>query len=1123
MFPLFRPFLNKHKVRYCNQRYYLIVESLEDRQVPSTFTVTTLSDSGAGSLRQAILSANANPGADSIQFSVAGTIELTSGPLPTITSNVTIDGTSAPGFAGNPVVEINFNNFTGLWFFPGSSGSTVQSLALVDAAGSGITISSANDITVTGNYIGLELNGTTVASNSGDGIKLVNSSGDTIGNSDPVTSITYADSSAVTEPVTAWQGIRAGDTSGQYLISGTSGDNGLLFEGTMAGVGTSYLVNYPGAEATSVYGPDDLGGGDLQLVGTYRNADAATSPVTVNGFVFTGTTDDLDTSSDYTTIDYPGAQYNYVHSTMGGLAVGNYDSPVDHGEDGLPLGPGQAYIYNIAQSQFLTNVVYPGSKSDTVYGIWYNGGESYTICGGYSLDAVNNLTNQDQPIGQAFLVDYNAATGQFSHWASFSYPYGTNFLTHFEGISSTENGVYTLNADSVQAGSDNPTQGSWVTVRRNTDGSFGPATWVNLNYPGVDPTTNITSSNSVYGNQVVGLVVGPDMIPYQATVNIGFQLSNVISGNGANGIELDGASHDQIAMNYIGTDATGTMALGNQQNGILVTAGSANNLIGGQATGGNDPTNGVFVRPPEGNLISGNDGDGVLIEDSATGNVLSGNFIGTDASGNTALGNHDDGVGILNANGNQLIGCTFQQDPFVFYNVISGNGGNGLSVMNSNDTTIQANFFGMNADNDGALGNQLNGVVIGGTSEYTLMGGPIPLGNVDACNGQNGLVVSGTASYFTTYNTFCGLAAFSTDPDFGNGHDGMLITSTGGNILIRTNVISENGDNGIEIAGNASGVRVAGNLIGLDTQGNAAMGNVGDGIEVDGNAHGIIIGGPQPTFNIISHNAISANGGDGVAITGQAHNISLSYSYIGTDLIGTEAFGNAGDGIYVGPGTSTISIGSFNPNLITVVSGNVGNGIEIDGANGNTVIGTLIGTDAAGILPLGNGGNGILIDNSSQNTIGSAANQVGIPVNVIAFNSANGISVESGNSNEILADSIFDNALSGIDLGSGANRNQAAPVLTTAVRLPFSLEVSGTLTSTPNSIYTIELFASNANDSSGHLYIGSVKVQTNAAGTAKFTFSGALPPASFPFITATATDANGDTSEFSLAANSSPV
>ena len=56
-------------------------------------------------------------------------------------------------------------------------------------------------------------------------------------------------------------------------------------------------------------------------------------------------------------------------------------------------------------------------------------------------------------------------------------------------------------------------------------------------------------------------------------------------------------------------------------------------------------------------------------------------------------------------------------------------------------------------------------MVVEGTSTHTTMGGPIPLGNVDAANGQNGIVVHDTASFFTSYNTFCGLAAFSDDHD----------------------------------------------------------------------------------------------------------------------------------------------------------------------------------------------------------------------------------------------------------------------------------------------------------------------------------------------------------------------
>jgi hypothetical protein len=1224
----------------------LSVEQLEDRSVPSTFTVLNLNNAGAGSLRQAILSANANFGPDVINFSVAGTIKLTTGDLPAVTGKVRIDGASAPGFAGTPQVEINFNHFGGLLYTSSSFSSSLRSMGLVNAAGAGVTINGGGSILVVGNFIGLHLDGITIAGNSGDGLAIYRSSGsiiggatpsernviagnynngisinnsssnrilgnfigtdvtgtldrrnilngilvtagasgniiggstgnvisgnnangvlingratlttvsgnligltasgnkalgnsldgvriensdhNLIGQSDPVSGVTFANADNVgTQPVNAWQGIRNADTSGQYLLVGTSNSDGLLFEGTMAGVGTSHTVDYPNAATTSVYGPDNLGSGDMRLVGSYKNTDFATADVTVNGFLFQGTTAELTQSGSYRTIDYPGAEYNFVHSTMGGLAVGNYDSPTDHGTNSLPLGPGHAYIYDIAQDTFLPDIVYPGSKSNSAYGIWYNGGTSYTICGGYSLSPVNNFDNQDRALGHAYLVDYDSATGKFSNWASFDYPQGNGFVTHFEGISSVEKGVYTLNADSVQSGSANPAQGSWVTVRRNTDGSFGKAAWVNLNYPGLDPTINITSSNSVYGNQVVGVVIGPGgTVSYQATVNVGFQLSNVISANGGNGISLYAANDNQVAMNQIGTDFTGTHDLGNLANGILVTTRSARNIIGGEATGGNDPTNDVFIRPPQGNLISGNNANGVLITGLATQNQLSGNYIGTTASGITALGNSLDGVAIVNANGNSLIGCTFQQDPFVFYNVISGNGGNGLRVASSNDTTIQANFIGLGADNQTPVGNLLNGVLVEGTSARTVMGGPIPLGNVVAANWQNGIFVRDTASFFTTYNTFCGLAAFQTYTNLGNHGDGMLITSTGGNILIRTNVITENGNNGIEISGSAHDVRVAGNLIGLDTNGNAAMGNKNNGVQVGGNAHDIFIGGPQPTFNIIPHNAISANGANGVAIVGAAHNIQVSHSYIGTDLSGQNAFGNAQAGVFLGVGSYATTIGSADPNLLTVISGNLGNGVEMRGTQGNTVVGSLIGTDALGLLPLPNLSNGVLISGSSDNVIGrTSAGAIGGPANLIAFNDADGIFVDSGSRNAVTQNSIYGNATLGIELGPWANMNQAAPILTSLQTLPLGLQVSGTLAGQANATYTIEFFANDASATSGHYLLGSQKVKTNAAGVAAFTYFGPLSPNGARFVTATATDATGNTSEFSQAASALP-
>ena len=329
-------------------------------------------------------------------------------------------------------------------------------------------------------------------------------------------SVTYYNADSVGVPVTFWQGLRGAGAKGQYLISGTSLTHGLLFVGTIAGEGKSDFVDVPGASLSSVYGPNKLNGHGIQLVGSYRSGHPLTDPVSVHGFLFQGTTADLPSGGILPDDRLPGATYNYVHSTNGGLAVGNYDGPTGTGQ----LGPGKDYIYDIATGQFVTNIVYPGSTSDTAYGIWHNGGSSYTICGGYSDVSTNNMADQDQPIGQGYLVDYNSATGQFSHWTSYSDPSGSagsTFVTHFEGISEVKKGVYTLNADSAQSGSSGNTGfASFVTVKRNPDGTFGPASWVNLSYPG---STDSLSSNAVFGNKVVGIAKGNGGFAFQAAVH----------------------------------------------------------------------------------------------------------------------------------------------------------------------------------------------------------------------------------------------------------------------------------------------------------------------------------------------------------------------------------------------------------------------------------------------------------------------------------------------------------------------------------------------------------------------------------------------------------------------------
>lgn len=1138
-FPRFRSQLqanrgSKYRRRWLRPR----LEILEDRCLLSTtYSVNSLLDTNSGSgdagtMRYVLNQANANHtgtagSPDVIKFNTSGgTIAVDSadgGPLPALASNevAIIDGTTATGYNGTPIITLD-----GTHAGPGANGltisggsSTVKGLDIINFSGNGIQLENNGNNTIVSNYIGITQSGV-AAPNGENGVYIENSSGNQIGESDPVvTNQTYYNASAITGslPVAGWQGITAGDSAGEYLITGTSNGNntetGLLFEGTIAGQGSTYAVNYPGAVATSVYGPDNLGNGLIRLVGIYRNADASTAPVTVNGFVFQGTTSDLTQASDYTTLDIPGAQYNYVHSTAGDLAVGNYDSAAEHGSFGLPLGPGHAFLYDVKQGKFLTDIAFPGAISNTAYGIWYNGGTSYTICGGYSLDAVNNFHNQDDPIGQAYLVDYDSATGTFSHWTSFAYPFGTNYETHFEGISSTQPGVYTLSADSVQSGSTNPAQGSWVTVTRNPDGSFGTAQWTNLNYPGVDPTTHVTSSNSVYGNQVVGVVLGPNAFSYQATVNFGSKLANVISGNGGDGVKIDGAGSldNSVVADYIGTDATGSVSVGNAGNGIEITHGARLNTIGG-----NTPTSPAFTgRPADGNVISANGGDGVLITNGATYNTLSGNFIGTDATGLQPLGNTFDGVAILNgSNNNSLIGTTFVQQPFVYLNLICANGGNGLRIDNSDNTTVQANSFGLADDNYTPLGNQLDGVLIEGTSTNTQFGGVIPLGNISAGNGGNGVEIADTAAGTVVFNTFAGLPAF-IDKAVPNALDGMLVTSTGGNNLIRTNVVSGNTGNGIHISGNASGVQVSEVIIGMDTDGTAPLGNDGNGVLIDDNAHDNLIGGEQAS--VILQNTISSNGANGIAIVGNASNNQVFHSFIGTDITGVAAFGNAGAGILIGNSAQGNTIGGTGILDQNLISGNLDGGIELTGTSqGTTVIDNLIGTDRTGRVGLGNIGAGIWIT-SSGNQIGGTGPGMG---NVIGFNTQNGVVVNSGVSDAILANSIFSNGGLGIALVSGGNNDQPAPVLIAANQLtPNSVLLTGTLTAKASTTYTLEFFDTPGGTPAGQgqNFLRSLPVTTNSSGVGSFGFSASVASLAGVTFTATATDPVNDTSQFSNA------
>lgn len=459
-------------------------------------------------------------------------------------------------------------------------------------------------------------------------------------------------------------------------------------------------------------------------------------------------------------------------------------------------------------------------------------------------------------------------------------------------------------------------------------------------------------------------------------------VGNVIAANALNGISIVGGSGHVLVANRIGTDPTGTNDMGNGENGIHLTGGTTGNTIGGtvyvdSATGAvNNPTGDkgtqtpVFVVPPLGNQISGNDEHGVLIDGRSENNVLNGNFIGTTANGIADLGNAGDGVLILNSDNNSLIGCTFVDQPFVYYNVVSGNGGNGLHITNSDNVIVQANFFGVGANNASLVANDANGILIDGNSEGTQVGGVIPLGNVSGGNGLNGIYVTDTASDFISFNTFGGLFAFQGAAP--NGQNGIKIDSTGGGNELRTNVLSGNLKNGIEISGHARDVLIDPNIAGLNTVGNAKLANGEHGLLIGGMAHNITVGGTYPS--VIPQNTFSGNTGYGVVITDAAYDIHVFNSAMGTSASGRSALGNTAGGILLASTGSGNQIGGItvdpsNPQA-NFISGNDGNGVTFAyGSAGQSLISNYFGVDRSGERPMPNGGQDIAMNGTMGNIV----------------------------------------------------------------------------------------------------------------------------------------------------------
>jgi hypothetical protein len=327
---------------------------------------------------------------------------------------------------------------------------------------------------------------------------------------------------------------------------------------------------------------------------------------------------------------------------------------------------------------------------------------------------------------------------------------------------------------------------------------------------------------------------------------------NVISGNSGDGIQVAVGGSPTIQGNYIGTDAAGAADAGNSRDGVRL-AHAVDALIGGDSAS-------------ERNVISGNDEAGVRIigagANASTGNRIAGNYIGLDSNGTSAIGNGGAGVRLKNGTGTGgVTGNTIGGDAAGERNVISGNGA-GVSV--SGDMTdgnaIEGNFIGLDAAGTSPLGNA-NGVSVFGEAKNTTIGGLDATAdattpgarNVISGNTGNGVAIGGAE---TTGNLVQGNFIGTTQTGnaaAANSVDGVRIVeaatqnTVGGEADGARNVISANGDDGIEIdGGGTSENTVAGNFIGAGADGATALPNE-IGVSIESSASGNTIGGGDET------------------------------------------------------------------------------------------------------------------------------------------------------------------------------------------------------------------------------------------------------------------------------------
>jgi len=423
-------------------------------------------------------------------------------------------------------------------------------------------------------------------------------------------------------------------------------------------------------------------------------------------------------------------------------------------------------------------------------------------------------------------------------------------------------------------------------------------------------------------------------------------------------------------------------------------------------------------------------------------------------------------------------------------------------------TTIAANEIGIFVGNGPGLGSTAGGNIVGGTTPQAR--------NILSGNTAGGAFLIPTAAQSQVEGNFIGLdatgAAALPNGNSGVGLNGPGVT-IGGTIPGSGNVISGNPSN-VDINDltneyQAVDSTVQGNLIGTDVTGTKDISSGSIGVEIIHGPDDMLIGGTTPAArNVISGNVY------GVYLYDYADDNIVQGNYIGADITGAKALGNTSQGVITGTSTTSVfgAVDNFIGGDVTgagnVISGNGADGVlvaatgnspsgNVDGNQGQTIQGNFIGTDSTGKLSIPNGANGIyLATGATANVIGGHAPGAG---NLIANNPGNGVFIDPGTAttgegvgNSTIANTIVSNGGAGVRINSGSQDLISQNSIFSNGALGINLDGLGlNLNTNCQSTHTGPNNSQNA------------PVLTAGSGTA--------------FITATATDSNNNTSEFSNA------